>query len=273
MARAKYHRYSATFIAVTGLLGAGVAGRVRDHRSINFSSLISEGLGTADPQQLLSATGKGAPTTLLSAVVLANVFQVLFSCLYYMYNSVLSCMLVAFEWSRYSVKRKSLRVSNPTGAQRSSYFLTIPYRYGIPLLSASSLLQWLVSQSIFLIRTTNYDPTGTGIVVSESNRIGFSPIGIIASYGLTWLMFFTLLVLAFAKKYPQGDKAMPIVSTCSAAISASCHRPPSDYDAWLLPVQWGVTPALEGRGNKEIGHCSFTTAREVARPVEGMLYA
>ena len=189
-----------------------------------------------------------------------------------MYNSVLSCMLVALEWSKYSTQRKSLRVSNPTGAQRSSYFLTIPYRYGIPLLGTSSLLQWLVSQSIFLIRTTNYDPTGTNTVTSESNRIGFAPIGIVAAYGLTWLMFFALLLLAFLKVYPQGDKAMPVVSTCSAAISASCHRDPGDVSAHFLEVQWGVTPG-KYRVDKEIGHCSFTTARDVTRPVEGRLYA
>lgn len=190
-----------------------------------------------------------------------------------MYNSVLSCMLVALEWSNYSIHKKSLRVSNPTGAQRGSYFLTVPYRYGIPLLGVSSLLQWLVSQSIFLIQTVNYDPTRTNTVASGSNRIGFSPIGIIAAYGLTWLAFLTLILLAFVKVYPQGDKAMPMVSTCSAAISASCHRPPGDYDAWQLPVLWGVTPGRGGKYDKEVGHCSFTTARDVSRPVEGRLYA
>ena len=266
-------RYVSTFIAVTGLLGAGIATRVRDHKSISINALLSQGLGNPDPQELLSNLKAGAPTTLLGSVVMANVFQLLFSGLYYMYNSVISCMLITLEWSRYSTKRKSLRTSNPTGAQRSSYFLTIPYRYGVPLLGVSSLLQWLVSQSIFLIRTINYDPTGTNTVVSQSNRIGFSPIGIVASYSLTWLMFFTLLLLAFLKVYPQGDKAMPMASTCSAAISAACHRPPGDFDSHLLEVQWGVTPEAYRRVGKEIGHCSFTSARDVSRPVEGRLYA
>ena len=69
---------------------------------------------------------------------------------------------------------------------------------------------------------------------------------------------------------------MPMVSTCSAAISASCHRPPADYDAWQLPVQWGVTPEDDrGKGETKlmVQHCSFTTARDVTRPVEGRVYA
>jgi hypothetical protein len=206
---------------------------------------------------------------------MANVFQLFYSGLYYMYNGVLSCMLVAREWSKYSTHRKALRVSNPTGAQRSSYFLSVPYKYGIPLLVCSSLLQWLVSQSVFLIRTLNFDPTSTGTLASQSNRVGFSPIGIIAAYALTGLMFLVLLLLAFGMRFPSGNKGMPLVATCSAAISASCHRPPADYDAWQLPVQWGVTPSGAEGGEPlggKVGHCSFTTATDVSRPIEGRAY-
>ena len=235
-----------------------------------MNQLISQGLGSPDPQQLLS--GKGSPSTLMAAVVMANIFQVFFSLLYYMTNSLISCMLVAHEWSNYSTRKKGLRVSNPTGAQRSSYFLTVPYRYGIPLLATSSLLQWLVSQSVYLIRTINFDPTETNTIMSQSNRIGFSVIGIIATYGLTWLLFLTLFFLAFFRTFPQAENAMPIVSTSSAAISASCHPPPGDFDAWQLPVQWGVTSGKD-RESEKVGHCSFTTAVDVSRPIERRIYA
>lgn len=68
---------------------------------------------------------------------------------------------------------------------------------------------------------------------------------------------------------------MPLASTCSAAISASCHQPlPDDRDAYRFPVQWGVVSVddrdAQGVG---VGHCCFTTARDVEAPVAGWMYA
>jgi hypothetical protein len=57
--------------------------------------------------------------------------------------------------------RKTLRVSAPVGIQRSSYFVSMPLRYGIPLISTMSLLHWLVSQSLFVVATISYGGDGT----------------------------------------------------------------------------------------------------------------
>lgn len=81
-------------------------------------------------------------------------------------------------------------------------------------------------------------------------------------------MVIALIVIAFINRYPDGDKAMPLMSTCSAAISAGCHPPKDDTDAHLLPVRWGVVSS-EG----DTGHCSFTTASDVGTPLPGSLYA
>jgi hypothetical protein len=59
-----------------------------------------------------------------------------------------------------------------------------------------------------------------------------------------------------------------MASTNSAVISAACHQPPGDHQAYMFPVKWGVV----GQDKEGIGHCSFTTARDVGRPVEGNLY-
>jgi hypothetical protein len=69
---------------------------------------------------------------------------------------------------------------------------------------------------------------------------------------------------AFIRKYPAGS-SMPLVVSCSAAISANCHRPELDEDAYLLPVRWGVV------GVNDEGHkiCSFTTMRDVEPPKPG----
>ena len=55
---------------------------------------------------------------------------------------------------------------------------------------------------------------------------------------------------------------MPLVSTCSAAISAACHRPVGDKYAHLFPVKYGVVSV----GKNGVGHCCFTTAADVEDP-------
>lgn len=72
------------------------------------------------------------------------------------------------------------------------------------------------------------------------------------------------ILLIGARHYP-ADPAMPFVSTCSAAISAACHRPGPDKDAHLLPVQWGVV----GQDENGLERCSFTTSRHVRPPIRG----
>ena len=77
----------------------------------------------------------------------------------------------------------------------------------------------------------------------------------------------TLVLIGF-RKYPAG---MPLVSTCSSVISTACHQPlPQDKEAYLLPVQWGVE-SVDPRSR--VGHCCFTTRRDVAPPIPGHDYA
>lgn len=56
--------------------------------------------------------------------------------------------------------RKTLRVSDPEGIQRSSYFVSMPWRYGLPLIFSTASLHWLVSQSIFVYSVDLYKPDG-----------------------------------------------------------------------------------------------------------------
>ena len=37
------------------------------------------------------------------------------------------------------------------GAQRSEYFLQLPYRFALPIMLYSGFLHWLCSQSFFLV--------------------------------------------------------------------------------------------------------------------------
>ena len=81
------------------------------------------------------------------------------------------------------------------------------------------------------------------------------------------LILVAALLLLGMRNFPSG---MPLASTCSAAISAACHPPlPDDEEAYRFPVQWGVV----SHNAQGVGHCAFTTARDVAAPVVGELYA
>ena len=59
------------------------------------------------------------------------------------------------------------------------------------------------------------------------------------------------------------------MGSCSAAISAACHRPADDKNAALEAVKWGV---LESGDNGRVGHCCLSSF-EVREPIKGQRYA
>ena len=238
-----------------------------------MSHLRSLGYGTVSPETIVHINGS-ISGKLIPMILIVNFPQALLSFLYLAYNALFTCMLTAKEWSAFAHQRKTLRVTCPVGNQRSTYWLQLPYRYGIPLLVMSAVLHWLVSQSLFLVRVTvtyqpgevreyglQYDPSQgyRGLISS----CGYSPIAIITVIPLGTLLLLVIIANGF-RKYRQG---MPLAGNCSAAISAACHQPEEDVDAALLPVSWGALST-----NDPIGHCCFTSF-DVSPPVEGELYA
>ena len=168
-------------------------------------------------------------------------------------------ILVGNEWMKYAHHRSTLRVTSPKGAQRSTYYLHLPYSYSIPLVILSTLLSWLASQSLFVVQIDVLDRDRN---TSRMTTCGYSPEAIVLTMVVASLIVLGALITA-ARRYPPG---MPHVSTCSAAISAACHPPPGDVDAAVLPVQWGVVSTKNG-----IGHCSFSS-KLVGPPVPGRTY-
>lgn len=79
-------------------------------------------------------------------------------------------MLATSELISYSTSRKHLRIAFPRGQQRSERFLQILFKYGIPIMTASIILHWLISQSLFLFRITIYDYNG----ISKPDRAVFT---------------------------------------------------------------------------------------------------
>lgn len=254
-----------TVVIVSMLLQIGL--KNTDLAGTSISYLYSLGFGTVTAQSVISMNLSG-DWGLMATVLISNSPQVLLSFLYLTYNGLFTCMLLAEEWSGYAHRRKTLRVTSAKGSQRSTYWLQLPYRYSIPLLVLSGSLHWLVSQSIFLARVTVIDETGVEDPDLSVSTCGYSNIAII------FLIIFASItvLLGLASGFRRYEAGMPLVGSCSAAISAACHPPEGDTNASGKPLMWGCVDRREaGDGDEVIGHCSFTSL-EVHRPIKGQLY-
>lgn len=223
---------------------------------------LAAGFGAVTSATMVEAR---LPTTgtsgLLANVLVANLPQLICSCLYLLYNGILTSMCLAHEYSNYSVRRKSLRVTSPRGNQRSTYWLHLPYVYSVPLLAASAILHCSISQSIFFVGVDIY----RGFEFEAKVGLGFSVPPIIIDIVLGSCMLVVLVGMGFRKLYGK----VPLASSNSFAISAACHRPDEDTDAAVKPVMWGE---VQTGSDSEVGHCSFTSL-EVTAPVERRMYA
>jgi hypothetical protein len=273
----------ATLAVVAALLALGATTQRGYGIDTSLDALIRAGLATVQPYgttltTLLNVTFNRS-LRFWAAVLIANAPQLLLSILYLFLNGLLAAMHAAYEWSSYISERKTLRLSSPHGIQRGTYFLTIPYRFALPLQLFSAALHWLISQSLFVIDVggltykgarygtgsqAQYDPNGK----MSTTMIGYSLLGItcaltVGSTLVVWIVWTGSFKMESERVQAidgelgsdQGLLHMPMVSTCSAAISAACHPPPEDNAADQLPIIWGRIPGSV--------QWAFTSAREV----------
>lgn len=182
-----------------------------------------------------------------------------------LYNGLFTCMLLGDEWNAFAFRRQPLRVTVPVGDQQSKYYLTIPYPYAIPVLILSGTFHWIISESLFLVRIT---------AVNHQQVYDDS----VSSIGLSSIVCFLMLAFMNIKAFQKYKPGIPLVGSCSAAISAACHPPRREEDVASKPVQWGV---VQGAGesigawknkDKDFGHCSFSSL-PTAPPIPGRYYA
>ncbi|RDW82405.1 hypothetical protein BP6252_03517 [Coleophoma cylindrospora] len=208
----------------------------------------------------------------IQMVMAANTPQVLFVFFYYMSNRLLTCMLGAYELSRFSFRRRTLRVSYPVGEQRSTYWLSVPFRYSIPLLIVSTLTHFFISESLFVVRIWVYDWQGNigggyanGAGGPYNNQLGYSAPATITSLILIASILTFVIAMGF-KRFPTG---LPVVGNNSLAISAACHPLADDVDVAEKSVMWG---AVYHESGDTPGHCCFSSL-DVEPPIVGQLYA
>ena len=260
------------YLLVRGLINPNLVSRRFQHLwNLGFGAITTESLANVIDFKKVSKE-----RALLSNILIANSPQPILSFLFLTYNSLYTCMLLAQEWFDYAYERKSLRVTDPVGKQRSTYRLQIPYKYGIPLIVLSGAIHWLVSQSIFLVQVNFYSEEDVLEDGKSLTTLGYSNIAII----FTVLLGSITLLLGAIMGYRRFEGRMPLAASCSAAVSAACHQPTADVDPAELPLMWGVAEAgpdgdiTSGvtSDDEYSGHCSFTSL-PVLPPQEGQMYA
>lgn len=216
-----------------------------------LSRMWQDGVGTVSTNYLV---GTSSSRPLIENVLLANTPQLTISFIYVFYNNCLTRMILGQEYSSYARYRKPLRVSRPEGAQRSTYRLQLPYRYGIPLMTAMAVLHWLVARSIFLVEIKVFDYDGNALS-QKISACGYSAMAIILSLLVSGIIILGLLASGGRKL----DPGMPLASSCSLAITAGCHTGPGNEDTRLLPLKYGVVISEESVGDSECEHACFSS--------------
>ncbi len=257
------------------MLGSLIIGATLLHLALvevdNLNSEASD--GTTSPSYTLANMG----ASVVSSILLVNIPQVVFSFVYIFYNDLITSMLLTIEYLSFSVKRQSLRTSSPDGAQRSTKFLSIPYRYGVPLLAAWALMHTLLSQSIYLsLDSTDSNKSSQSLYMSldsnESNnhdvKIMVSSLWLMCSI-IFWGVLILFLICCALGRLPAT--AMPMPKPCSLAVSIACHPPPGDQDAALFTVQYGIFASGETYDNTE-QHVGFSSYKvEPLNDTHGMV--
>ncbi|GAP91838.2 hypothetical protein SAMD00023353_6700100 [Rosellinia necatrix] len=142
------------------------------------------------------------------------------------YNNLFTHLQIVREWEKYGKGYSSLRVTNPQGQQSSTYRLQLPYRYSLPLMGASALLHWILSNSIYVfISIGGYYSTDSLTYRDQSlpnNSAVFVGYSIKALLALTILsVFLASLPVLLSLKRLQPNIVVPGCN--SLAISAACH--------------------------------------------------
>lgn len=225
------------------------------------------GWATASDGALSFSSNVPSSSATLFNAWLANMPQVLLSFCYMKLNSFCTAMTSAKEWNSLALSRKGLRVSEPRGEQRSTYFLQLPYRWAIPLIVLSMALHWLLSQTFFLVRIDVFNARGGLVTVGdEASR---SACGVsVSSFTVFFVVFLGLCIgirMLASRKFVTG---LPQAASNSLVISAACHPPKDEVDPHLKAVKWGV---VEREIVDIYEHCSLSS-RPVVAPEEGKTY-
>lgn len=152
-----HRRYIIFLTALYTSFGLLVTSLKQRHYALTISFFRYLSFGSVSELTYLNVQlPRSDPVSLITNVLIINSPQFLFSIMYTAPGAVMTTFLVQREFNLLYTRAhlKPLRVSEPVGIQRSSYFISLPLSYGVPLNLFSAVFHWLISQSFFLARVT-----------------------------------------------------------------------------------------------------------------------
>lgn len=205
----------------------------------------------------------GPTSSFLTNVLIANSPQLLMSFLYLFINNIITRQAAINELEHFlrADGKKPLRVSSPIGMQRSSYFLALPFKYSVPVLSISILLHWLISQSLFLVQASTFASgvDGTRMPGWDSSARGYTPLGGLLSLAVAMIVLVSLIVNSLARSFKDIPHDFERMGYNSSAITLLCSRPQDDDDAHLFPVSLGMVHNYKITDHECKGRLVFST--------------
>ena len=232
-----------------------------------------------NPKKAFSTFGKAAVVYELPSgmsrsglAIVAALPQLLLGLLYLSSNALLTLFFLSHEFSQFSSQLLPFRISSgqPLGAQTTSLYLTLPRPLSWMLFFLITAMAYLLSQGVLLVSVDSSQGSTTGI--------GFSPLPLLLLLVLLVVLASGVAVLSLRKVDPRGavESGAPagnpltlVGGTCSAVLSARCHRVPREGGVETLEVRWGVV--REGVG-MNAGHATFS-GRPVGDIMVGRAYA
>jgi len=109
----------------------------------------------------------------------------------------------------------------------------------------------------------HYDSGSEKTLNTGFTSLGYSPRAIITVIVFGSLALLSLIAVSFIKYRP----GIPLVGSCSIAISATCHGQKNGKEAAVEKVGWGVLSV----GTDGVGHCGLSKD-ELSAPVKGAMY-
>lgn len=259
------------WLATAGLVTGVLVLAVTSHTPVALSSF---GVPDAHSTYLVPATTPAAALAIVSAIP-----QLLLAGLYFSTNALLTAYFLSRESAKYvmfpsGIQRLPLRVSaDPVGYQTTSLYLTLPRPASWALALWFAAMGFVLSQACFVVslQSSSSSAAATAATAGQHIRgVGFSGVALLILLAMLVVLLLVVVGIGFLRAPSQimaDGRAVgnPLVfegGSCSAVMSARCHRVPCETDAWKNCVVWGVVPEL---GDSPVSHVTYS-----ARPMAEM---
>lgn len=250
------------WLATAGLVTGVLALTVTSQTPV---ALTRFGAPDAQSTYLVPAATPAAALAIVSALP-----QVLLAGLYFGTNALLTAYFLSRESARYAmfaagVKRRSLRVSaDPVGYQTTSLYLTLPRPASWALALWFAAMGFVLSQACFVVSLQSSSSSSSSSATADHIRgIGFSGVALLILLAMLVVLMLVVVGMGLLRAPSQimadgravGNPLAFEGGSCSAVISARCHRVPCETDVWKNCVVWGVVPEL---GDNPVSHVTYS---------------